>query len=221
MNDVKFFRVSHNTFGTRGFPWISTISEGLKDTYRCYKCGRVKTYAEGDITGILEKEKGTKWSDVLGCGHFPLFIISSRILEAFDKEQLLTFPYHRVFIEKPYPKRLDEQYMPDYYWVDGLKMLGAELDFEASRFVDNTFCSECGTRTYNIEKTFELQDKGFSYIFKKDTWNGSNLFVTELSHTALFCTDKIFECAKKYKLTNFKFTPIEDGNNLTGIKYLK
>lgn len=221
MQDIKFYRVSHNTFGTRGFPWIGTISKGIKYSHRCYKCGGVKTYAEGDITGILEKAKGIKWPDVLGCGHFPFFIISSRVLEAFDKEQLLSFPYHRVFIEKPYPKRLDEQCMPEYYWIDGPKMFGAELDFEASGFVDNKFCSVCGIRTDNIERTFDLQDKGFSYVFKKGTWNGDHLFTTDISRTRFFCTDRILDCAKKYKLTNFKFIPIENGNELNGgIRYL-
>ena len=220
MDDLRFYRISDNTIGTKGSPWMPTITEGLQDIYNCKTCRRVIAYAKGDITGRLDKEKGTKWSDVLGCGHFPFLIISERVLEAFDKENIQEFPYHRVFIDAPYPKRLDISTIPNYYWVDGSKMPGAKIDFKESRFVDNRFCPECGTRTDNIGATYELQSKGFSYVFKKDTWNGSDLFVTDISNTAFFCTDKVLKCAKKYKLTNFHFVPIEKGDELKGIKYL-
>lgn len=194
---------------------MSVVVEGIQDIYFCKTCKRVITYALGDIRGILDKEKGTKWSDVLGCGHFPFLIISDRVLEAFIKENVSSFPYHRVFIEKPYPKRLDISSMPDYYWIDGSKMLGAKLDFKESGFVDNRFCPECSTRTDNIEATYDLHSRGFSYVFKKNTWDGSDLFVTDISRTRFFCTDKVVKCAQKYKLTNFNFVPIEKGNGMT------
>lgn len=221
MENTRFFTVSNNIFNTSGVPWIQEISEGLIVEKTCNTCLRTFEYPKGDITVVLESETGTKWSDVLGCGHYPLLIVSCRVIEAFEKEKLLSFPYHKVYIEKPYPKRLDEVSMPDYYWIDGPKMLGAKLNFQASKFVECGFCPECGTREIDQIKTFELQDKGYSYIFKNDTWNNSDLFVTDLSDTLFFCTDKILDCAKKYNLSNFRFIPVETANDLKGINYLK
>jgi hypothetical protein len=48
--------------------------------------------------------------------------------------------------------------------------------------------------------------------FKEGTWNGSNLFTTDIAETHFFCTEVFVECARKYKFTNFRFIPIEEGH---------
>ena len=88
------------------------------------------------------------------------------------------------------------------------------MDFEASGFVDVRFCAECGTRTDEISATFHRQHSGvWQYVFRRGTWNGSNVFTTDLSPCRFFCTEAVVDCARKYKLTNFRFIPVEEGAN--------
>ncbi len=209
----KFFRVSHNSFFTRGFPWITTLVEGLDEIYYCKTEDRAIQEPVGDLVALLERSKGIKWPDVLGCGDYPLFIVRERTVECWAKERVGTFPAHRVRFASPWPKRLMGTAPPAYFWINGAKLKGALMDFEASGFVDVSFCPECGTREDNAEKTFDRQhaEGGCPLVFRENTWTGSNLFTTDLSEAAFFCTEALVECARKYKLTNFEFIPVEEG----------
>jgi hypothetical protein len=70
-------------------------------------------------------------------------------------------------------------------------MLGAKVDFEASGFVDVKFCPECGNRTDNISETDKRQGtKKYGTIFFAETWNGADLFTTDIS-------DRHFSVRKK------------------------
>jgi hypothetical protein len=169
-------------------------------------------YAYGSIEAFLDRQKGVKWPDALGCGHYPFFILSERVLDAFSKENIGDFPHHAVLIQQPLPKKLAGLVPPRYFWLDGQKMRGAALDFKASGFVGVRFCPECGTRTDDISATCDRQhSRVYPYVFRPGTWNGANLFTTDLSHCAFFCTEAVVECAQKHKLTNFRFIPTEDG----------
>jgi len=44
-------------------------------------------------------------------------------------------------------------------------------------------------------------------------WNGAQLFTTDLSPCVFFCTEAVVDCARKKKLTNFRFVPVEEGAN--------
>ncbi len=220
---IKFYSISDNSFDTRGFPWISEITKGITMLPPCEKCGGRRFYPSGDISVIFEPDKGTKWADVLGCGSQMLLIISEKVVAAWSKENIGEIPLHRVKLQKPYPKKLEGTKPPKYYWVDGEKLCGAELDLLASGFLDARYCESCGRLLYDITKTYTLQhSKICPYIFKPDSWDGKNLFTTNLSYLKFFCTDALIDCAKKYKLTNFRFTPVEEGSAIghKGIKYL-
>ncbi|MBI5303122.1 MAG: hypothetical protein HY868_13385 [Chloroflexi bacterium] len=150
---------------------------------------------------------------MLGCGAFPFLIVSEKTIECWEKDGVGTFPIHKVKIANPLPKKLMETTAPNYFWIDGMELRGALIEFEASGFMGVKFCPECGTRTDNISETFNHQyARGvtFSYVFRENTWNGLNLFTTDISPTAFFCTDLVVECARKYKLTNFRFIPVEE-----------
>ena len=98
-----------------------------------------------------------------------------------------------------------------YFWLDGQKIQGAMLDFEESGFVNVQFCPECNTRTDDIGATFDRQhSRVYPYAFRPGTWTGLNLFTTDLSHCSFFCTEAVVECARKHKLTNFRFVPAEE-----------
>jgi hypothetical protein len=164
------------------------------------------------------------WPDVLGCGSYPFFIVSGRVLDVWLKESVGKVPHHKVTIRGSLPKRLSGKNPPAYRWMDGSKMRGALLDYKTSGIVGVKFCPKCGYRTHNVPATYDRQhSKKYPYAFIRDSWNGAKLFTTDLSPTLFFCTDDLLRCARSYALTNFRFLPVEEGGSPArrGIDYLK
>ena len=222
---TRFLSVRDNSLHTRGFPWASRIVVGLDNKVVCGECRGVLRRPEGDLQVMLERDKGNKWPDALGCGHYPLFIVSERTLEAWQKDGVGEFPIGgAITFLDPLPKKLEQMKAPSYVWLDGDQMLGARLDFEASGFVGVQFCGTCGRRWDDIKATFHRQHSmPWSHVFVDGTWNGVNLFTTDISPTAFFCTDKVVESAIRHRLTNFRFVPVEEGDACggPGVQYLK
>jgi hypothetical protein len=219
----QFFTVSDNSIDKLGYPWIYGLEKGLPDPMPCRRCGAVLGDPTGVLEGALEPRKGSRWPDVTGCGEYPLLIFSVRVVTAWEKERLGRLPRHRVKLLRPFPKRLEHTRPPHYYWARGDKLKGALLDFKGSGFIGVKFCPKCGVRSDNIEKTYDRQHSAiWPLVFRKGTWTGLNLFTTDLSPTAFFCTEKLVECAAKHKLTNFRFVPVEegDGSESRGVEYL-
>ena len=218
----SFFSISDNTLSTRGYPWIGSIVEGRTPLSFCIACRAPQNHANGKIKVLFERRKGTKWADALG-GEY--FIVSQRVIDCWEIEGIGVLPIQPVEIAEPYPKKLEGTEPPKYFWIDGRKLNGALVDFQASGYVNFGFCSECGRRIENISETFKRQyatGAKFSYVFQENTWNGLNLFTTNISYRKFFCTEKIVECARKYRLTNFRFIPIEEGAAFAskGLKYM-
>jgi hypothetical protein len=179
--------------------------------------------AAGDIDVTLEPRKGSAWPDVLGCGAYPFFIVSKRVIEAWRQEGIGPFPHHRVNILSPLPEKLRSRPHPQYFWLDGTGLRGALLDFAASGFVGVRFCPRCGNRTEDIGATYERRrSTAFPFEFVPGTWAGAKVFTTDLSPTKFFCTEDIVRCATAYDLTNFRFLRAEDGHapGSKGIQYL-
>lgn len=208
---LPFYTVRHNSFQNHGLPWIDLIRKGLQSDGLCPKCKGTRDRPAGELQVSLEQKKAKHWPDVLGCGAYPLLILSSRVLEAWRTEAVGVFPTSRVTFYSPLPRGLEDSEPPAYYWLDGGNMLGARMDFDASGFVDVRFCLTCGRRTDNIPATYERQHSRKSpYAFVPETWTGQNLFTTDISPTAFFCTERVVECARKHQFTNFRFVPVEE-----------
>ena len=221
---TSFFRVSHNSFENRRLPWVESISTGLEEDSRCRGCGAVSRRPVGDLLARLERNKADRWPDILGSGSYPLFIVSDRVLNDWKKDGVnnvsvgggLTF-------SRPLPDRLKYSEPPGYFWLDGMKMLGARMDFEASGFVDVEFCLVCGRRTDNIAATYQRQHSAVCpYTFFDGSWSGSRIFTSDLSPAAFFCTQKLISCATRNRHTNYRFLPAESGADTSnlGIGYL-
>jgi len=212
----KFFSVRNNSLRKRGFPWIQSLGRGFREFFLCRQCvpARSIMYAAGPIEAVCDRRKGVEWPDVIGCGHFPFFILSESALDAFSEAGLVDLPHHGVLIQTPLPRKLERLPPPKYFWLDGKRMKGALLDFEASGFVGVRFCPECGTRTDDIGATFSRQNSRVCpFAFRESKWNGAQLFTTDLSPCVFFCTETVVDCARKKKLTNFRFIPVEEGAN--------
>src|SRR5687767_12229869 len=117
MTSSRFFSVSHNSFSKRGFPWLKSLGKGFRQFYLCRRCASARSimYAAGPVEGVCDPRKGAKWPDVLGCGHFPFFILSERALGAFSAEGIGEFPHHPVLIQPPLPQKLAAQPTPQYF----------------------------------------------------------------------------------------------------------
>ncbi|HWS87602.1 MAG TPA: hypothetical protein VN282_11600 [Pyrinomonadaceae bacterium] len=219
---MEFFSVGHNTFDTQGFPWADSILSGLEEGPPCGRCGVPLLGLTGDVEVSLRPRKGTAWPDVLGCGDYPLFIVSGRVLKAWREEGIGRPPHHRVFVVGDLPRGLRGTSPPDYYWLDGARVLGARMDFGASGFVGVRFCGACGNRTDNVAATYGRRREGRPYVFVPGSWNGARLFTTDLSPAKFFCTDELIACARKHGLTNFRFVPVAEGDAVEnkGLKYL-
>lgn len=222
---MKFFRITHNSFETRGFPWGQRISRGLELVKVCYTCDKEGLRVQrprGEVEIELEPEKGTKWPDVLGVGHWPLFVISKRVIDHWRAIGISGLRAHPVRFAEPVPRKLDSCGR-DYWWLDGAEMSGAKLDFDASGFVGVSFCPNCGTRSHDIDATYDRQHSAtWPMAFVKGSWTGADLFTTDLSPTMFFCTEKIVEAARREKHSNFLFVPAEVAASSTkGIKYVR
>lgn len=211
---AAFSRVRHNTLNSRANPWIAEIVSGLKDDGDCGRCGSTLLTPLGDLEVILEPNKGRSWPDVLGCGHYPVFVISHRVVEAWGGTADLGewVVGGRVVFLPPVPRKLEPAQAPTYFWLDGKKMLGARLDFKKSGFVGVKFCPICGTRSDNMIATFDHHhSRPWSYVFLSGSWTGANLFTTDLAPTTFFCTQKFMEFANRHGFSNFRFEKVEKG----------
>jgi len=151
-------------------------------------------------------------------------IVSGRVLKDWKRAGIGVFPHEKVEIVEPLPKRLEKVPPPDYYWLDGKRMFGAKMDFEASGFCGMHFCPSCGRQDHDVDATYDRQNDGRTWpmAIVGSSWNGSHVFTVDLSSATFFCTEAVVECARRNKHTNFCFVPAERAASSTeGIKYLR
>jgi hypothetical protein len=160
---------------------------------------------------VLDCKGATAWPDILGSGDYPAFIVSERALSAFEQSGVAVYRGGRVHVASVLPPPLARR-APAYSWVDGARHLGARLDFEASGYVGVAFCPECGRRTEDIAATYRVQHASVVPTrILEHTWNGADLFTTDLSPTAFFCTARVVESARRALITNARVVPAEQG----------
>ena len=210
-----FYRIKHRTFHTRGMPWIGRFTEGVVNLDKCAACGAPNYFPRGDMRARLWEENGTQWPDLIGTGSVAgVFVASGRFVEALRTCGVRVELGGRVEFDEPGPKRLPLAEAPDYHWVDGERHLAARMDLEASGFVGVRYCSECGARSGDVRATKVTQ-----YTFDYDAASGLDLFTTDMSPRAFFCTERVLECAREHRLTNVAITRVEDGPDAKPIKY--
>ena len=208
-----FYRIRHRTFHARGMPWITGFMHGLVYTDQCTVCTALTSFPNGDLRARLEPI-GTQWPDLIGCGHGGLFVASSRFVEMLRSCDVLVRIGGHVEFDEPAPKRLSLADAPAYYWVDGEQHLAAKMDFEASGFVGTRYCPSCGSRSYDIRATKDIQ-----FVFDYDASSGLDLFSTDMNSQAFFCTERVLECVRQHRPTNVAITRVADGESAKPIKF--
>ena len=205
---MQFFEVFHDTFKVRGAPWVPSILRGLERLPDCPECGAIRERPAGEIGARVSANKRTKWMDVLGCGAYPLLIISDRVLETWRAEGVGVFPSCPVVFDGVVPERLATTPQPTYSYLRGREMQGATLDLEQSGYVIKRVCGSCGRNVMDIAATDGRQNSTHPCkVIWEDTWTGAPLFTTNLSPTFFLCTELIVASVKRNGFTNFIFKP--------------
>jgi hypothetical protein len=209
----RFYSISHNTAFKRGMPEIQEIVAGMREIGFCV-CGVQRREPTGNLQVRLGKTRAKVWPDLLACGDYPCFVISERFLNAMQSCGVRVVLGGQVEFVEPNRSGLSLEEAPKYYWVDGTLCRAAKMDFDASGYVDVRFCPHCGRRSDNIALTYERrnQEPPPGDVFDYDASLGLDLFTTDLSPTAFFCTDRVLDCVRTHKLVNVALRPVEQGS---------
>lgn len=220
---MRCYRIGHDTSYRRGMPEIYQIIAGLTDHGNCPECGATRRDPTGDLLVALSVDRARIWPDLLACGGYPCFVASGRFLDSMRESKIRIELGGRVdFMEPIESDLLSLDDSPGYFWLEGgRRHQGGKMDFDASGYVDVRFCSVCANRTHNILMTSHRQnaDPPPPTVVNYDADIGHDLFTTDLSPTAFFCTDRVLETVKKYKLTNIAIYPCEEGKKARRIAY--
>lgn len=210
---TQFYSICNNTAYQRGMPEIQDIVAGIDDHGACPACGSGRRKPVGDLRVRLGRTRARRWPDLLACGDYPCFVASDRFLAAMRESGINVTLGGRVDFVEPNKSGLSFDDAPQYYWVDGERCRAAKMDFEASGYVDVRFCPECGVRSNDISRTYDRRhaEPPPGEVFAYDEASGLDLFTTDLAPTVFFCTDRVFECAKKHRFINIAFYPVEKG----------
>lgn len=217
---LKFFNISDDLRDMKVYPWIEEVISGRTRLPMCKTCRKVKVVDKGELVVSLMRGRGVKWPDWLG-GMGPPLTFSERVLEAWRKEGIGEFPHHKVTIRPPIFGLLKNKKPPDYFWIDIGAISGARLDLEASCEVNAKYCPDCGILSSDYIAGLRLRKtQKCPWVFIEGSWSGAKFFSADRE---IFCTEEVVRCAAKYKFSNFRFIPIEEGQGLDvkGIDYMK
>ena len=217
---TRFFGIRDNTFGSRGMPWMQEL-QVICPGPQCRTCENIRWwYPSGDLVARMENKPARSWPDVMGNGRV-LFIASERFVDAMGACGVRVEAGGSVEIEEPLHNGLSLDDAPKYFWIDGARHRAARMDYEASGYVGVSFCEGCGRVQYDVGATYDRQheDPPPPEVFDYDASSGHDIFTTDQWPRKLFCTDRVLRCAKRHKLTNIRFKPVENGMYGKPIRY--
>ena len=215
---TRFYAIRDRSLWARGMPWIARFTKGVVCEDECVHCRGGERYrADGDVIVRLDPGRGTQWPDLIGCGaRVGLFVVSGHFVKALRAKGVRLELGGHVWFEEPVPKRVSLADAPDYHWVSGDRHRSAAMDFGASGYLGVERCAACDRWWYDI-KNSKLGD--FPVVFHYDATSGMDLFTTDSSPEAFYCTERVLECASEHRLTNVAFRPVEEGPFAKPVKY--
>ncbi len=198
-------------------PWIQEFAEGVEYEPECGHCGRGRRSQLSDhLKAVMKPNRARFWPDMVGNGHVPgLRVVSMRFVDALRGDGMRVELGGRVEVVEPLRNRLSLADVPDYRWVDGERLQAAKLNFAASGYVVVRRCPRCGRIKYDIKKS----DFDAPSVFVHDASSGLDLFTADASRMAFYCTERVLQCAKRHRLTNISFVPVEEPSSAKPIKY--
>ena len=217
---TKFYKIEDRTFFTHGVPWIEKYPKG-KVVRKCDECGGVRSWGTLEMVAELKANRCRLWPDLIGDGSVLLMVMSELFVNALREDGMRVEIGGRVTFAEPLRNGLSLSDAPSYYWIDGERMRAASIDYEASGHVGVWKCSACGRVSEDIRATSRRmsEDPPPPIAFDYDESLGFDLFTTDLTPKKFFCTERVLECAKRHRLTNIAFRPVEGGERAKPIKY--
>jgi hypothetical protein len=148
----------------------------------------------------------------------PLLIWSDRAVTAWKSRGWEPLPLGQVEIVGSIPNKLRKLSPPKYFWIDGSELKRVDLDFEKSGFVNANVCAVCGGLNYDVSATYDRQGASppAQFTFEVLPPRCCKLFSVTMSPYIFFCSDGLVDLAREFKLTNFRFIPLEYGVAYSG-----
>jgi hypothetical protein len=211
MVENKYYRFKNNS-AKKKYTWAYKIEAGKKKSYRCQQCGKMVVKYAGPIS--VSVEGGTEYPDILGCGEFPLVIVTELVISAWESNEIKCFNKNPIKIINVESEKLTKVTPPNYFWIE---IEGnCSLDLKKSGYYDVKVCKKCGQPDYF--DPFKL----IGYEFIPGSYSGEHLFRDEKSFPYInFCTEDVLRIAGKYSFTNFHFERMDSPNDFSsrGIDY--
>jgi predicted RNA-binding Zn-ribbon protein involved in translation (DUF1610 family) len=193
---MDFDRFGHNssyekqwTFATSVHPTSHFIQ------WHCDECGHGASYPSGSFAVTLEG--GSQFPDFLGCGAYPLLIVSERVVSALEGAGMTCFNQYPVRAAAVRETGLRCEDAPDYV---RLELTGEwMIDFAGSKATISRVCPRCGEVKIDppIIRRFRIID---------GSWNGSDLFRDHRYFPRVnFGTKNVANLAQVHHLTSCRF----------------
>lgn len=168
---------------------------------KCIECGSVHLKKEIRNIDLLVEGKG-KYPDILLCGHWPVLIVSDKVLKKWKENNISGFHNYSVRLFRSN----GEEIPTDQAFYHHIIITGrSELNLEMMGVQIISKCGECETVKFN-KGTWEFGTP----IMKQNSWDGSDLFSFNYFHSSPLCGMKSLELIQNNKLTNFSVTRMED-----------
>ena len=187
MEQDKFYVLSANQ--SRKYKYLKKLIRGkLEIRKECDLCGHYVEYDDEAYKNLeFEISDNVEFPDNIMFGGSPNFLfISRKSFDEFSQEGITGFEAYPIVIFQR-GEKVEQQYFI-------LKICGkAAYNYKKMGKKPLTYCEKCGYTGYSGKPPFNYE---FTYL-KENSWDGSDIFLNK------YCTEKVIDVIKKYKLTGF------------------
>jgi hypothetical protein len=216
---MAFYRIGDNTIFARKWLWAWNMKPHTEEmSVLCNVCHRGRLFPESYPRRSLEAQVGPldaqsegdfSYPDVLGSAS-PYLIVSGAVIDDWENSGVTGYQKYPIYVSQAFASCRTEAAPLQYYHIEVTGR--CQLNTEASGIRIVYKCPLCGYIEEDLvdEDPVENPFASFPFIFREDTWDGSDLFVSHLFDRVYFCSQKIFDLARQNKRTNFRFVLPED-----------
>lgn len=194
---MVYYELTDNSPFERQWPMAVSIRPTSRLIHwQCPECGRTDNRPSGTFDVVLEG--GSKFPDLLGCGAYPLLIVSERVVATWKSEGIGWFLEHPVGIADVQDSQVKRELAPKYYRIE---IVGeGRVDVVASGGRVKRICNRCGG--FETEPTLIQRFKVF-----EGSWDGADLFRDHVFFPRVsFCTDKVAKLIRAKGFTNVRLS---------------
>ena len=193
---MKYYNITDNTCYER--KWTIAVSIHPRSRmieWSCPDCGAAASYPAGSFDVTIEG--GEAYPDFLGCGAYPLMIVSGKVIASWEQHGIGPFVKFPVGVAAALETKLSLKDAPQYFRVE---IAGdAKVDIPGSGGDFTRFCTRCGTFM-----TEPMLISKFALYAK--SWDGSHVFRDQrLFPRVIFCTETVKRISESERHTNSRF----------------